>query len=344
MAERLRSAARVMARLHQLDPASVGLGGEPVARPPTKSSGGVACWRPSTPRWCPAGATSARSCADRSPPRSRPPSCTATFASATCSPRESRSPPSSTGRSGRSGTRGSTSAGSWSTPIPRPTGARRRIRAHATARRARRTSTPPRWGATCPGLDWFMGLACFKSAATWSLIVKLNRRRPAPDPTAGGAGRGVAVAAGAGRALLERAGVDERRALMAEWFLYMSQYRMPIDDFVVRSTAAEDTGFDGVAFFDHLETPGMPSAPVWEAMGIATWVPPRPAGSWSATWCCATRSGTPPCWPSRPSRSPRRRADGSSSASVRGRCPRNWRSSACARAMPPIASTGSTKT
>jgi alkanesulfonate monooxygenase SsuD/methylene tetrahydromethanopterin reductase-like flavin-dependent oxidoreductase (luciferase family) len=59
---------------------------------------------------------------------------------------------------------------------------------------------------------------------------------------------------------------------MPEWFLYMSQYRMPIDDFVVRAQAAEAAGFDGVAFFDHLETPGMPSAPVWEAMGIATWV------------------------------------------------------------------------
>jgi aminoglycoside phosphotransferase (APT) family kinase protein len=30
-------------------------------------------------------------------------------------------------------------------------------------------------------LDWFVGLAAFKSAATWGLIVKHNRRRPAPD-------------------------------------------------------------------------------------------------------------------------------------------------------------------
>jgi alkanesulfonate monooxygenase SsuD/methylene tetrahydromethanopterin reductase-like flavin-dependent oxidoreductase (luciferase family) len=59
---------------------------------------------------------------------------------------------------------------------------------------------------------------------------------------------------------------------MVEWFLYMSQYRMPVADFVVRAQAAENGGFDGVAFFDHLETPGMPSAPVWEAMGLATWV------------------------------------------------------------------------
>jgi len=33
-----------------------------------------------------------------------------------------------------------------------------------------------------PELDWFQALACFKSVATWSLIVKHNRRRAAPDP------------------------------------------------------------------------------------------------------------------------------------------------------------------
>jgi aminoglycoside phosphotransferase (APT) family kinase protein len=33
-----------------------------------------------------------------------------------------------------------------------------------------------------PDLGWFCALACFKSTATWSLIVKHNRRRPDPDP------------------------------------------------------------------------------------------------------------------------------------------------------------------
>ena len=33
-----------------------------------------------------------------------------------------------------------------------------------------------------PDLDWFEALACFKSTATWSLIMKHNRRRPEPDP------------------------------------------------------------------------------------------------------------------------------------------------------------------
>ncbi|MCX2931621.1 phosphotransferase family protein [Mycobacterium sp. CVI_P3] len=32
------------------------------------------------------------------------------------------------------------------------------------------------------GLKWFRALACFKSTATWSLIVKHNRRRATPDP------------------------------------------------------------------------------------------------------------------------------------------------------------------
>jgi aminoglycoside phosphotransferase (APT) family kinase protein len=31
-------------------------------------------------------------------------------------------------------------------------------------------------------LAWFVALARFKSAATWSLIIKHNRRRPVPDP------------------------------------------------------------------------------------------------------------------------------------------------------------------
>jgi aminoglycoside phosphotransferase (APT) family kinase protein len=36
-------------------------------------------------------------------------------------------------------------------------------------------------GRDIPGLGWFRALACFKSTATWSLIVKHNRRRTNPD-------------------------------------------------------------------------------------------------------------------------------------------------------------------
>jgi aminoglycoside phosphotransferase (APT) family kinase protein len=37
-------------------------------------------------------------------------------------------------------------------------------------------------GSEVPELDWFRALACFKSTATWSLIIKHNRRRSEPDP------------------------------------------------------------------------------------------------------------------------------------------------------------------
>jgi aminoglycoside phosphotransferase (APT) family kinase protein len=36
-------------------------------------------------------------------------------------------------------------------------------------------------GTAVPRLSWFQGLACFKSAATWALIVKHNRRRATPE-------------------------------------------------------------------------------------------------------------------------------------------------------------------
>jgi alkanesulfonate monooxygenase SsuD/methylene tetrahydromethanopterin reductase-like flavin-dependent oxidoreductase (luciferase family) len=43
-------------------------------------------------------------------------------------------------------------------------------------------------------------------------------------------------------------------------------------DIVDRARHAEASGFDGIAFIDHLEAPGLPDESIWEAMGIATWV------------------------------------------------------------------------
>ena len=43
------------------------------------------------------------------------------------------------------------------------------------------TSYRTAMGSEVPELDWFCALACFKSTATWSLIVKHNRRRSEPD-------------------------------------------------------------------------------------------------------------------------------------------------------------------
>jgi alkanesulfonate monooxygenase SsuD/methylene tetrahydromethanopterin reductase-like flavin-dependent oxidoreductase (luciferase family) len=59
---------------------------------------------------------------------------------------------------------------------------------------------------------------------------------------------------------------------MVEWFLFLPQVRLPVADIAERACRAEASGFDGIAFIDHLEAPGQPNESIWEAMGIATWV------------------------------------------------------------------------
>lgn len=62
---------------------------------------------------------------------------------------------------------------------------------------------------------------------------------------------------------------------MAEWFLFLPQVRLGIGDIVDRARVAEAGGFDGVAFIDHLESPGATHQGIWEAMAVATWVAAR---------------------------------------------------------------------
>jgi alkanesulfonate monooxygenase SsuD/methylene tetrahydromethanopterin reductase-like flavin-dependent oxidoreductase (luciferase family) len=59
---------------------------------------------------------------------------------------------------------------------------------------------------------------------------------------------------------------------MAEWFLFLPQLRLPVADIVQRARRAEASGFDGIAFIDHLEAPGQPDECIWEAMTVAGWV------------------------------------------------------------------------
>lgn len=59
---------------------------------------------------------------------------------------------------------------------------------------------------------------------------------------------------------------------MVEWYLFLPQVRLSAADIAERARHAEDSGFDGMAFIDHLEAPGLASESIWEAMGIATWV------------------------------------------------------------------------
>ncbi|MGB8389259.1 LLM class flavin-dependent oxidoreductase [Mycobacterium sp.] len=59
---------------------------------------------------------------------------------------------------------------------------------------------------------------------------------------------------------------------MVEWYLFLPQVRLSAADITERARHAEASGFDGMAFIDHLEAPGLPDESIWEAMGIATWV------------------------------------------------------------------------
>ena len=59
---------------------------------------------------------------------------------------------------------------------------------------------------------------------------------------------------------------------MVEWYLFLPQVRLPASDIVDRAQHAEASGFDGIAFIDHLEAPGQADENIWEAVGIATWV------------------------------------------------------------------------
>lgn len=59
---------------------------------------------------------------------------------------------------------------------------------------------------------------------------------------------------------------------MVEWYLFLPQVRLSVGEITERARAAEASGFDGMAFIDHLEAPGLPSESIWEAMAVATWV------------------------------------------------------------------------
>ncbi|OBH28029.1 NADP oxidoreductase [Mycobacterium sp. E342] len=59
---------------------------------------------------------------------------------------------------------------------------------------------------------------------------------------------------------------------MVEWYLFLPQVRLSAADIVERARHAEASGFDGMAFIDHLEAPGLPDESIWEAISIAGWV------------------------------------------------------------------------
>ena len=182
VAERLRNAARAMARLHDLAPTAVGLGAEPVVGPVAEIE-----------RWCRVLATvdptlvpgwqAVGSVLRQSVPAALPSSIVhGDF------------------RLGNLLAVGKEITAVidweiWTVGDPRVDLGWFLVNADPTTYQRQTPnsgSTPPpgelaevyasALGREVPELDWFRGLACFKSAATWSLIVKHNRRRTPPDP------------------------------------------------------------------------------------------------------------------------------------------------------------------
>lgn len=59
---------------------------------------------------------------------------------------------------------------------------------------------------------------------------------------------------------------------MTEFHLMLPQMRMTMDAIVERAQAAEEAGFTGIAFMDHLAPPLAEDKPMYDAMTTATWV------------------------------------------------------------------------
>jgi alkanesulfonate monooxygenase SsuD/methylene tetrahydromethanopterin reductase-like flavin-dependent oxidoreductase (luciferase family) len=57
-----------------------------------------------------------------------------------------------------------------------------------------------------------------------------------------------------------------------EFWLYLPQMRMTMDQLVARARVAEAAGFRGIAGMDHLAPPGAEGSPMFEAMVTNTWL------------------------------------------------------------------------
>jgi aminoglycoside phosphotransferase (APT) family kinase protein len=181
VADRLRNAARVMARLHRIEPATVGLGGEPVVGPAEEIARWCRLLETVDPDLVPAWQDVASELHSSVPAALAPAVVHGDFRLGNLLATEDRI----------------TSVIDWeiwSVGDPRVDAGWFLINADpATYGRPTPyvgfTPTPAELAgvyagaleSTVPQLDWFQGLACFKSAATWSLIVKHNRRRTSPD-------------------------------------------------------------------------------------------------------------------------------------------------------------------
>jgi aminoglycoside phosphotransferase (APT) family kinase protein len=182
VAERFRQAARTLAALHTLSPAGLGLADEPVVAPAAEVEKWCRALGTVDPTLAPGWQQVADSLRESAPPATAPAIVHGDFRLGNLLADE----------------RGITAVIDWeiwSVGDPRVDAGWFLINSDAdTYDRATpyRGTTPPvaeliaeyRNALVHPAsdLEWFQALACFKSTATWSLIVKHNRRRATPDP------------------------------------------------------------------------------------------------------------------------------------------------------------------
>jgi alkanesulfonate monooxygenase SsuD/methylene tetrahydromethanopterin reductase-like flavin-dependent oxidoreductase (luciferase family) len=57
-----------------------------------------------------------------------------------------------------------------------------------------------------------------------------------------------------------------------EFYLFLPQMRLKLDDLVHKALAAEAAGFAGFSGMDHMAPPGAPGQPMYEAMVTTTWI------------------------------------------------------------------------
>ena len=203
LTDRYRNACRAMAALHSLSPTDLGLGDEPVVDPVAEVHRWCDTLRPSIPRWCPAGRRVRDALLHCAPTAMAPRVVHGDF------------------RLGNLLAVGPHVNAVidweiWSIGDPRidagwflincdPDTYQRvpDVGRRGSADRRTHRALPARAGLLrSTDLAWFTALACFKSAATWSLIVKHNRRRQFAASRIGGHGSHVAEVAGARRSIV----------------------------------------------------------------------------------------------------------------------------------------------
>jgi aminoglycoside phosphotransferase (APT) family kinase protein len=181
MADRMRDAARVLARLHQVGPAEIGLAREPFVPAPEEIERWSRALRTVDPALVPGWETVAELLRDRSPAPIAPAIVHGDFRLGNLLSVDRR-------------VTAIIDWEIWSVGDPRvdlgwfllnadPDTYRRPTPYVGTtpALADLISAYAAEWGSAAPeGLDWFVALAAFKSTATWALIVKHNRRRPEP--------------------------------------------------------------------------------------------------------------------------------------------------------------------